>query len=623
MAIFFPSDAKAKDAPGGPEQKVLNALKKELDDSWKVIPNLYLAKHEKQLRGEADIVLIREGVVILLEVKGGVISRGSSRRWSQNRRDLKCPVTQASANFETIKKYTKEASGRFSMAEWCCIFPQSVFRETSIEWRDDQMFDSRTLINGIANALISLHERVVKEQLPKLGLGSKLDDKATDALVHILRPEIEGKMNVSDLVELAEIEVGQLEAEQLDALGMIMANKRVVVTGGAGSGKTVLGYLACERFLNENASARAAFVCCSSHLAQDIRRKADRSNFGSRLHVYSLHDLTRYFWERLVASPVRHKSIGVCAFAREGWLESWSLGANLSFESPSETYLKLLDMERNGLAERTAINFKTLYSKSPICSRKLFLDGNQFDFVVIDEAQDFTYSPHDLCYLSLVIKGGLSDGKVVWIQDIHQSIRPFFVEYDMTGMPSFSPEELSYAECPLPPKNYRNPPGVVALAGAFNPGVPQKSLRESPQGNECEYVLCNNGKIGDSLDEVLTRLDQEGVKSSDIAIVTIDGFGEEAFKRGSLHSGHRVIKVPADQEQAVLRDNPDVIRAMNLLEAKGREFPVVILVDLPDMDKDHEHNFMHVAITRAKAKLFVICGPERMATLRKIAAGEA
>jgi hypothetical protein len=31
---------------------------------------------------------------------------------------------------------------------------------------------------------------------------------------------------------------------------------------------------------------------------------------------------------------------------------------------------------------------------------------------------------------------------------------------------------------------------------------------------------------------------------------------------------------------------------------------------------------MHVAITRAKAKLFVICGSERMATLRKIADDE-
>jgi hypothetical protein len=37
MAIFFPSDAKAKDAPGGPEQQVLDALK-NLDDTWYVIP---------------------------------------------------------------------------------------------------------------------------------------------------------------------------------------------------------------------------------------------------------------------------------------------------------------------------------------------------------------------------------------------------------------------------------------------------------------------------------------------------------------------------------------------------------------------------------------------------------
>jgi superfamily I DNA and/or RNA helicase len=49
----------------------------------------------------------------------------------------------------------------------------------------------------------------------------------------------------------------------------------------------------------------------------------------------------------------------------------------------------------------------------------------------------------------------------------------------------------------------------------------------------------------------------------------------------------------------------------------------VILVDLPDMDLDFELNFMHVAITRAKAKLFVISRPERMATLKKIAYGES
>ena len=73
MAVFFPSNAKAKDAPGGPEQQVLDALKK-LDDTWYVIPNLHIAKHPKHLQGEADIVVIHDGVIILLEVKGGNIS---------------------------------------------------------------------------------------------------------------------------------------------------------------------------------------------------------------------------------------------------------------------------------------------------------------------------------------------------------------------------------------------------------------------------------------------------------------------------------------------------------------------------------------------------------------------
>lgn len=69
MAVFFPSDAKAKEAPGGPEQQVLDALKK-LDDSWYVIPNLNIARHPRHPQGEADIVIIHDGVIILMEVKG-------------------------------------------------------------------------------------------------------------------------------------------------------------------------------------------------------------------------------------------------------------------------------------------------------------------------------------------------------------------------------------------------------------------------------------------------------------------------------------------------------------------------------------------------------------------------
>lgn len=617
MAIFFPSDAKAKDAPSGPEQQVLDALKK-LDDSWKVIHNLYLAKHEKQLRGEADIVLIRDGVIILLEVKGGIISRDKKRRWSQNRHELKCPIRQANGNFETIKKYTREFSGRFAMADWSCIFPQSVFQESSIEWRQDQIFDVRVMREGIEKSLEKLHDRIVGEQLPKLGPSARLDKEATDRLIRILRPEVDGRLNVSQLVGLAEVEVDNLEKEQVDSLGVITANQRVLLTGGAGSGKTALGYLACIERLRVTPSARVAFVCCSDHLAKDVRSRVKYSGYSDRFDVHSLADLTRYFWERIVERKTNFKAIGHGGFSHSGCLESWILESRVDFSDLKSAYMRLNHLLEAGQAERARIDIASVYSSSPISDIPLNLKGNQYDFVVVDEAQDFMFSSPELCYLSIVIKGGLAKGNVLWIQDIYQSIRPFFMEYPADSMPSFVPEDLGYVKCPLPAKNYRNPPGIAKIASMLNPDQPMQSLRAATLAPDFEIVDCPGGRIGDALDELLIRLKSEGVNAKDVALITADGQDDGHFVGGSLHAGHRVVKVPADYEDEVLAENTDVIRAFNLIEAKGREFPIVILCEIPMMENDFDWNFMLVAVTRAKAKLYILCGEERKKALLKV-----
>ncbi|WP_371079108.1 nuclease-related domain-containing protein, partial [Salmonella enterica] len=70
MAILYPPDAKAKDAPDGPEQYVLELLRSQLDDSWHVVPNLRIAEHPRHLEGETDVVLLHAKGVIVLEVKG-------------------------------------------------------------------------------------------------------------------------------------------------------------------------------------------------------------------------------------------------------------------------------------------------------------------------------------------------------------------------------------------------------------------------------------------------------------------------------------------------------------------------------------------------------------------------
>jgi superfamily I DNA and RNA helicase len=117
---------------------------------------------------------------------------------------------------------------------------------------------------------------------------------------------------------------------------------------------------------------------------------------------------------------------------------------------------------------------------------------------------------------------------------------------------------------------------------------------------------------------LLRRLKSEGVAAKDVAVITADGQDDSHFAAGCLHAGHRVIKVPASHEEEVLTEHTDVIRAFNLIEAKGREFPIVILCDIPMMENDFDRNFMLVAVTRAKAKLYILCGEERKKALSDI-----
>jgi len=623
MAIFFPSDAKAKDAPGGPEQQVLDALKK-LDDSWYIIPNLHLANHPRHLQGEADIVIIHDGVIILLEVKGGRVSRDDRSAWWQNDNLLKCPATQAKENCFAITDYCRKQLGRNIMGSWCCVFPQSKTRSETIEWNSGQFLDARDMASGLHQSVIAFYEDILGSQSPRFGseLG-RLTKEESQELIEILKPEVGGKISTADQVEFAEMEIGRLEEDQREMLGVILDNPRVVLQGGAGSGKTILGYMACVEKLRLNPKARVAYVCCSEYLAIDIRKKAKASEFSERFEVLSLPDVAKYYWLQMVKRDATFEIGGMLGFLTPTTVESWIVDGPIENSPEGDMGQKLHQMYLDGRAEVTRVLVDSILSDTPVLDREIRSVDKRFDFVAVDEAQDFVYSHIELCLLSLIIKGGLRQGNVLWIQDLFQSIRPSFVQTLTSNVPVFSPGAPEYALYNLPAKNYRNPAGVTELANSFAKGEKTaRSLRAKSLAVDVEFIE-NNGVLGNVLSELVARELKAGAKTKDIAIISVDGFGEEAFRRSIDLDGVRAAIIPPYLEDSILATRSEYVRAMMLMDAKGREFPIVILVDLPDMDLDFELNFMHVAITRAKAKLFVICGPERMATLRKIAGGEA
>jgi superfamily I DNA/RNA helicase len=52
------------------------------------------------------------------------------------------------------------------------------------------------------------------------------------------------------------------------------------------------------------------------------------------------------------------------------------------------------------------------------------------------------------------------------------------------------------------------------------------------------------------------------------------------------------------------------------LDAKGREFPIVLLVDLPPDANDADKSLLYVAMTRCTDSLYVAGSPERLALYR-------
>ncbi len=621
MAIFYPSDANAKDAPGGPEQQVLDALKK-LDDSWFITPNLNIANHPKHLQGEADIVIIHEGVIILLEVKGGSVSRDGRSAWWQNNKPLKCPVSQAKDNYFAITDYCRRQLARNIMGSWCCVFPQSKTRSETIEWNSGQFLDAKDMAGGLHESLIAFYEDIVAKQAPRFGSDrGRLTGQESLQLAAILKPEIDGEITTAEQVELAEMEISRLEEGQLEMLGVIMDNPRVVLQGGAGSGKTILGYMACMEKLRLDPQARVAFICCSEYLANDIRNKAKGSGFEERFVVLSLPAVARYFWEKMVrrihSFPIQGMLGYLTAETVDSWIFRGALEEDLSKVSPE----RLEMLRASGCAEVTKFRLDGLFSEFPESDRELNPLDCRFDFAVVDEAQDFVYSHIELCFINLVIKGGLNRGRVLWIQDMFQSIRPSFVHTSTSDVPLFTPGAPGYAVYTLPAKNYRNPAGVTELANHFAKGEKAaRPIRARTLALDVELIenLDGGAKV---LEDLIAAEIRNGTRARDVVIITVDGYRKEMFQKGAAFGDVIAVVIPPHLEESVLEERKDVVRVMTLMDAKGREFPVVILVDLPNMDLDFELNFMHVAITRAKAKLYVVSRPERVETLREIAKG--
>lgn len=246
MARFIP--ASIKEGTRRSERLVWEALS-ALDDSWTVHHSLEWQSERdgRQDDGEADFVLVSPNHgVIVMEVKGGKTIEVNSDGWistahNGERHAIKNPFKQAQASKRALIRFLKlrlVSSPRIPFGH-LAVFP-SVTRLPALgpEAPDEIAWRQQELI-GIQDAMPVLTEHW--RMAPPIG-----EDLAS-AINAVLAPEGVIRSTLADEVTRINAQIESWTAEQAEFLEGASSNARLLVSGGAGTGKTVLAVEAARR----------------------------------------------------------------------------------------------------------------------------------------------------------------------------------------------------------------------------------------------------------------------------------------------------------------------------------------------------------------------------------------
>lgn len=329
----FPRETKS-DA----ERKVYEALRPSLPKNWYTWHSLKLRTKARGEFTEADFVIAdpNRPSILVLEVKGGQIAQRNGR-WYQNGWCMKAsPFDQAFGFLNKLLDRFRECKVNAPTIGIAVCYPDTFFQEqpTQDDVRDlvigeqDLPFLDRILKEVMARAVPNprpvkggwislLHEFWGETWVPRLSLGTKISSDAERRI--------------------------KLDEEQLERLDEIEENDRVLISGAAGTGKTLF---ACEAALRCAKQGKRVLLLC----------------FTDALGVY-------------LADKIKHPNVSALAvrhFAAQ--LLGDDVTKNLGSD-PSDYW--------NNVSLRAAVD-------------GLPPENERWDCVIIDEGQDFSGEDWDL-----------------------------------------------------------------------------------------------------------------------------------------------------------------------------------------------------------------------------------
>lgn len=263
------------------EEKIFKALKKTNLPGATALHSLNLPEHQYKQWAEADFVIVSPKGVLVLEVKGGGV-RCNQGEWVITDRSgtdhvrRESPIDQArGARFALQKRLEGLVPvalvNRINFG-FGLMFPDVVFDERSVEWDSALIFDA--VSHDRHQSAIWL-DKLYQYWAEKTGRQERLSDAEVSALIRVMRPELDCVPALISRVGTAVGDLISLTEDQYRYLDGLLLQPRVVVEGGAGTGKTFLAAEAARRL--SATGKEVLFLCRSPVLAWNIREKLNTS----------------------------------------------------------------------------------------------------------------------------------------------------------------------------------------------------------------------------------------------------------------------------------------------------------------------------------------------------------
>ena len=547
------------------ERDLFHRLEKDpATKDWVVFHSLDIKKHRSKIEGELDMVLlVPEHGILCIEVKGCDVKRIDGE-WiysypTTRTKSLEGPFKQASKAMHSLRDYIKSKDNSLSNLLFfsCVVFTNVDFNEESPEWHPWQYINSRMFIkNPISRSVLNIFNKANQHILDKVGANSWYNPENSlptkgriEKIVSLLRDDFEYALSPRKIYEQTEQKIINFTEEQYEALDLLLDNERVLFKGPAGTGKT---FIALEQARRVSLEGKSVLLLCYNRLLGDWLKIQTKENNSELFRCNTLHGLL----------------------------------------------LEIINEKPPQDAGNTYWNID-LPNKALECLLNSGSTFPQFDFIVLDEAQDLIKEDF-LDVLDLLLNGGLTGGRWAFFGDFERQAiyMPDLKQGALEALAKLKLRSPDFATLSLR-INCRNAE-AIAQTLTFTSGLTPGYKRILNDIEDSDVIPCFYKGESDQkrmLNEYIVEV-AKIYKPSEIVILSMKEDAKSCA--GTLINGTlNMLPMKAGR-------HPNSISFGSIHSFKGLESAVVVITDIESLDDERAQSLLYIGMSRARIKLCML-----------------